>query len=69
MFQAVYAPMVMCVFSGITWMDTTVCQKCMNLALPIIRQLHTDQRLKPDDATHLYSLVCKKSRFQVYHTV
>ncbi|KAL5008996.1 hypothetical protein ScPMuIL_014577 [Solemya velum] len=50
--ESLYPSIVMCAFSGLSWNDTTTCNKCINLCWPLLKQLHADGKLTGEAANH-----------------
>ncbi|XP_013417289.1 exportin-5 [Lingula anatina] len=55
--SAIWSQVVLCVFTGLTWRDTNTCNKCINCAWPLLKQLVGDKTLSGEDAKFLFHRV------------
>ncbi|ESO90188.1 hypothetical protein LOTGIDRAFT_192362 [Lottia gigantea] len=55
--DALYPSMLFCIFNGLSWNDTLVCQKCYKLCWPTVKQLISDGVMTDEAAPYVFSSV------------
>ncbi|XP_052767474.1 exportin-5-like [Mya arenaria] len=53
--ERICEPLVLCVFSGLGWLDTHTCNKCLSLVIPLLKQLISDQNISGSAAHHFFT--------------
>ncbi|XP_046567749.1 LOW QUALITY PROTEIN: exportin-5-like [Haliotis rubra] len=55
--ESLFPSILLCVYSGLSWNDTTACNKCVNLAWPLVKQLQSDDVMTHEAASHVFMSV------------